>query len=138
MKAVMAVLFMAIHLTAVAGQDERQRIEMPAPMVAHMLANMRDHVVALNGMHRALASRDFEGAAQIAENQLGISSLEKHGAGHMATYLPKAMQAIGTEMHRAATRFALAAQERNLDKTLTELAAVTSQCVACHRAYRIQ
>jgi cytochrome c556 len=89
-------------------------------------------------MHMALAKKDFERAAQAAEQRLGISSLTTHGAEHMAPYMPKPMQAIGTEMHRAATRFALAAQERDLDMALTELAAVTSQCVACHSAYRVQ
>jgi hypothetical protein len=111
---------------------------MPAPMREHMLSNMRDHVATLNEMLMGLAKKDYDRAAQAAEQRLGISSLTTHGAEHMAPYMPKPMQAIGTEMHRAATRFALAAQERDLDMALTELVAVTSQCVACHTSYRVQ
>jgi hypothetical protein len=123
---------------ALAGPDVRVLVEMPAPMREHMLGNMRDHVATLNEMQLGLAKKDYDRAAQAAEQRLGISSLTAHGADHMAPYMPKPMQAIGTEMHRAATRFALAAQERDLIKALTELAAVTTQCVACHSAYRVQ
>jgi cytochrome c556 len=121
-----------------AEQDTRQLVALPPPMQAHMLGNMRDHIATLNEIHTALAARDFDRVAQAAEQRLGVSSLAAHGAEHMAPYMPKAMQTMGTEMHRAATRLALAAQERDLDKSLTELAAVTRQCVACHSAYRIR
>lgn len=124
--------------SAGAGQDTRQLVELPPPMQTHMLGNMRDHLATLNEIATALATRDFDRVAQAAEQRLGVSSLAAHGAEHMAPYMPKPMQALGTEMHRAATRLALAAQERDLDKSLTELAAVTRQCVACHSAYRIR
>jgi hypothetical protein len=133
------MLVLSLYASGVpAGQDARVLVEMPAPMREHMLGNMRDHVATLNEMQLDLAKKDYDRAAQAAEQRLGISSLAAHGAEHMAPYMPKPMQAIGTEMHRAATRFALAAQERDLNKALNELAAVTSQCVACHSAYRVQ
>ena len=50
------------------------------------------------------------------------------------------MQAIGTGMHRAASRFALIAKETAVDgdlaKAIAGLARVTEQCVACHAAFR--
>jgi hypothetical protein len=136
MRMIVALGIGLFTVAAVAEQDVRSKVEMPAPMVAHMLANMRDHVASLNEIHLALAARDFDRAGQVAEQRLGVSSLAAHGAEHMAPYMPKPMQAIGTEMHRAATRFALAAQERDLDKALVELAAITGRCVACHSSYR--
>jgi len=138
MRNVMLLIFCVHASSVLAGQDVRALVEMPAPMREHMLGNMRDHVATLNEMHMGLAKKDYERAAQAAEQRLGISSLTTHGAEHMAPYMPKPMQAIGTEMHRAATRFALAAQERDLNKALNALAAVTTQCVACHSAYRVQ
>ena len=51
-----------------------------------------------------------EKAARIAEERLGMSSLQMHGAHEAAKYMPKGMQDIGSEMHRSAIRFAIEAQ----------------------------
>jgi cytochrome c556 len=47
------------------------------------------------------------------------------------------MRAIGTEMHRAASRFAVVATEGDPNQALAGLAKMTEQCVACHDAYRV-
>ncbi|MGB1109527.1 MAG: hypothetical protein ACPG4N_04180, partial [Gammaproteobacteria bacterium] len=55
--------------------------------------------------------------------------------------MPKAMGAIGTSMHRAASRFALAARDADVDgglaKAFGALSEVMQQCVACHEGYRV-
>ena len=120
--------------------DSRQLVEMPPPMAQHMLSNMRDHLVAITEILRALGNGEFQRASEVAERRIGLSSLDAHGAAHMAPYMPKAMQDIGTQMHRAASRFALVAQEAGADgnsaKAVSALSKVTEQCVACHAAYR--
>lgn len=125
-----------------AAPDARVVIELPPPMRAHMLANMRDHLTALHEIQAALARDEAGRAAQIAERRIGMSSLESHGAGHMAPYMPKPMQDIGTNMHRAASRFARTAEEagvrRDLRPALQALSEVTQQCVACHAGYRLK
>ena len=122
--------------------DGRQLVEMPAPMQEHMLANMRDHLAAMGEIQAALAVGKFGQAADVAENRIGMSSLEAHGASHMAPYMPKSMQDIGTAMHRSASRFARTAQEaavtRDLPKALGALANLTQQCTACHASYRLR
>lgn len=126
--------------TPVKAGDARQLVELPAPMVQHMLSNMRDHLVAITEIQRALGTGRFQHASEVAERRIGLSSLEAHGASHMAPLMPKAMQDIGTQMHRAASRFALVAQEAGADgngaRAIGALADVTEQCVACHAAYR--
>jgi hypothetical protein len=138
-----ATLLLLLSLTALpAAADTRQPVEMPAPMREHMLANMRDHLTALSEIHSALATAKYEQAADIAENRLGMSSLERHGASHMAPYMPKPMQDIGTNMHRAASRFARTAQEaavtRDLPRALGVLGELTQQCVACHAGFKLK
>lgn len=127
---------------AVAEPDARVAVELPPPMHAHMLANMRDHLTALHEIQAALARDETTRAAEIAERRIGVSSLESHGAGHMAPYMPKPMQDIGTAMHRAASRFARVAEEagvrRDLRPALQALSEVTQQCVACHAGYRLK
>ena len=127
--------------TGFAADDARQLVRMPAPMVQHMLGNMRDHLLALAEIQQALGKGDPARAADIAEKRIGLSSLDSHGASHMAGFMPKPMQDIGTQMHRAASRFARVAQDSgadgNLARALQALSEVTEQCVACHAAYRV-
>ena len=126
----------------VQASDTRPLVQMPAPMQEHMLANMRDHLAAMGEIQAALAVGKFGQAADVAENRIGMSSLEAHGASHMAPYMPKSMQDIGTAMHRSASRFARTAQEaavtRDLPKALGALADLTQQCTACHASYRLR
>lgn len=126
--------------TSMAANDSRELVNMPAPMVQHMLGNMRDHLLAITEIQQSLGKGDFQRAAEIAEKRIGMSSLESHGAAHMAAFMPKPMQDIGTQMHKAASRFALVAQESSADgnalRAVGALSEVTKQCVACHSAYR--
>ncbi len=56
--------------------------------------------------------------------------------------MPKGMREIGSEMHRAASRFALEAKNAgatgDMRPALEALATVTQRCVACHAAYRLK
>jgi hypothetical protein len=121
--------------------DARQLVEFPAKMRQHMLGNMRDHLTAISEIQQALSSGDFDKAADIAETRIGMSSLSAHGASHMAAFMPDKMQAIGTQMHRSASRFAVIAQESavegNVKNALAGLAKITQNCVACHAAFRV-
>lgn len=126
---------------AASAQDTRRKVELPPMMRDHMMANMRDHLLAVSEIQEALAGGAFDRAADVAENRLGMSSLKSHGASHMAPHMPEAMREIGTGMHRAASRFAVAAQEAAVTgdtrRALGSLAEVTRQCVACHAAFRV-
>jgi len=88
----------------------------------------------------ALATGKYDEAADIAENRIGMSSLQSHNASHMAPFMPKGMQVTG--MHRAASRFASTTQEvavtNDLPRTLGALADLTQQCVACYASYRLR
>lgn len=146
MKRFISMVFMvALAATmeiAVAQQENRQLVELPAMMSQHMLANMRDHLNTLHTIQQALAANEYDKAADLAETRLGMSSLPLHGAAHMAPYMPKPMQAIGTEMHHAASQFAVIAKESavdgNMARALGALSKVTEQCIACHNSYRIR
>jgi hypothetical protein len=80
-------------------------------MHQHMLGNMRDRLLAVSEIQQELSLGAFDKAAGIAEKRLGMSSLTAHGASHMAPHMPKEMQEIGTQMHRAASQFAVLAEE---------------------------
>lgn len=134
-----AVLFMTS--ACFAETDTREKVEFPEMMQQHMLANMRDHLLAINEIQAFLAVTEYEKAAEVAEQRLGMSSLDNHGAAHMTSMMPQAMQAMGTNMHKAASQFAITVVETSvsgdLKPALGALSKITQQCVACHQAYRV-
>ena len=85
-----------------------------------------------------MANGQLDQAAEVAESRLGMSSLESHGASHMAKFMPEGMRQAGTSMHRAASRFALKTQEGEVLPAYNALSEITSACVACHSSYRIR
>jgi hypothetical protein len=144
-KQLVSLMLLTSCLVAPASADDsdtRSLVALPRMMQEHMLANMRDHLLAVAQIQEALAEGRFEAGAKIAEERIGMSSLASHNAAHMAPYMPKPMQAIGTEMHRAASQFAIVAQDasvdRDLARALKSLSAVTERCIACHAEYRIR
>jgi cytochrome c556 len=142
MKKILQTILLAASLimaaqTCAADEDTRIKVDLPAMMKTHMLHSMRDHLLAVHEIQAALAKGEFDKASDIAEKRIGMSSLDSHQAAHMAPFMPEGMQAIGTEMHHAASRFAMTASEGDLARSLAALSRVTEQCVACHMTYRV-
>jgi hypothetical protein len=140
-----ALALLAATAGAVQAQDARALVQLPEPMQEHMLGNMRDHLATLSEIIGDVADGKFDNAAKLAEQRLGMSSLGSHGAAHMAPFMPKPMQDIGTSMHRAASRLAIVLQDTSVSPTFDAmrdvsraLHEVTSTCAACHGSYRIR
>ena len=136
--AAMFVLLASMSPVLSADVDSRQLVQLPEMMQQHMLSNMRDHLSAMNNILVSLSKDDLDAAGEIAEQRLGMSSLETHGASHMAKYMPEGMREAGTNMHKAASRFALKAQEGDLLPAYKMLSEISSACVECHSGYRIR
>jgi len=135
--------------------DTRQALDLPAPMRARMLANMRKHHEAISDILAALAQGDGARAGRIADERLGVSSMGaaacKPGAASgnmgdmaamMARHMPEEMRAMGLAMHESASKFAATAAKiqpgGDLKPALAELAQVTQNCASCHSAYRLK
>jgi hypothetical protein len=130
------VLFMA---TSVQGEsDPRIQLDLPEPMQIHLLASMRQHLVVIDQLLGMLAREEFDKAADLAEGELGMSSLDKHGASHIAKYYPKQSAQFGTNMHKAASRFARVAQEGDALAAYKALGEITQNCVGCHTTARVR
>ena len=142
-----ATLALAQHqhshdLSTPSAPDTRQFVEFPPALVEQTLANMRDHLQTLQEIQLHLGMGHTDIAAKIAEERLGMSSLGLHGAAEVSKYMPQGMQDAGTAMHRAASRFAITAQDTgvtgDLKPVFTGLAEITAQCVGCHAGYRLK
>jgi hypothetical protein len=124
--------------TSVSSNDTRILVELPEMMQQHMLSNMRDHLAAINEILVYLGNDELDKAAEVAEYRLGMSSLGSHGASHMAKFMPEGMRQTGTAMHKAASRFALKAQEGEPLAAYNALSEITAACVACHSGYKVK
>ena len=131
-------LLLSTSPVSVADNDTRQLVQLPEMMQQHMMSNMRDHLTAINEILVHMGDGEFDKAAEIAEQRLGMSAMESHGASHMARFMPEGMRQAGTGMHRAASRFALKAEEGEPLPAYKMLADITSACVTCHSGYRIK
>ncbi|MDE3176937.1 MAG: hypothetical protein KGM15_12625 [Pseudomonadota bacterium] len=138
--------------------DNRDLLHFPPPLRAQMLRNMRDHVETLSGILAALASDDFNGAAKIATERLGLDSpaaaackpksanAAPSSQGSMdemmALFMPTPMRAIGLALHTSASEFSVvatrAAATHDTKAAVEALSRVSQNCVACHAAYRLQ
>lgn len=130
------------HPAVKPSTDTRELVAFPSELVEHTLANMRDHLFALQEINAALASGSHDRAAKIAEERLGMTSLKLHGAHEVAKYMPQGMQDAGSAMHRAASRFAIEAQNAavtgDLRPALGALSELMNGCVGCHAGYRLK
>ncbi|WP_442755430.1 hypothetical protein ACNHKD_01830 [Methylocystis sp. JAN1] len=135
-------------------KDTRIEVDLPDPMKAMMLTNMRGHQQAVAEILAALSKGDGSEAARIAETRLGMGSPGSAAckpnatSGElgdmpkmMASHMPEEMRAFGMAMHAQATKFAeeasKAKQGGDLRPALAELGQVVQACNACHAAYRL-
>lgn len=132
------IFLLSLSLFVQAENDTRQLVKLPDMMQQHMMANMRQHLESINEILILMSNNKLDKAADVAEQRLGMTSLTSHNASHMGKFMPKEMQQAGTSMHKAASRFALKAQEGDANAAYKILGEVTSACVACHAGYRIR
>lgn len=122
--------------------DTRMLVAFPPPLVERTLANMRDHMAALQEINAAIARGDYGAAAKISETRLGMTALERFDSHNTAQFMPPGMQAAGEALHRSASRFAIAIQDADvtgdLKPALGELANTMQACVTCHAGFRLR
>lgn len=142
------------HVQMMSRKDERIEVDLPGPMKAHMLANMRGHQQAVAEILAALGKGDGEAAAKIAETRLGMGSPGSAACKPdaktgelgdmpkmMASHMPDEMRALGMTMHAQASKFAEEAAKLkaggDMRPALAELSQTVQACNACHAAYRL-
>ncbi|MDX2506949.1 MAG: hypothetical protein QNL62_21085 [Gammaproteobacteria bacterium] len=135
------LMFLALSIPVIANAD-RQSAELPSHVSRQLMSNMRDHLEVLEEITLLLSEDKYVEAADTAEKNLGMTSVEIHYQKFIGKYMPKGMRNIGRQMHEAASDFALSAREAEKDgsvnRAIAALSQVMKQCVACHNAYRAE
>lgn len=134
-------------LTAVAAdpampKDTRQAVSMPPLQRALIREDMLHHLVAFNEVLGLLNAGKLKEAAEVAERDMGVSSMGKHAAHTQGMgpgrFMPNEMRAVGIGMHKAASEFAEVAKKGDREAAYKALESVTGACVACHAGYRLK
>lgn len=122
--------------------DSRIAVEFPPAMREHILANMRDHLLAISQIQEAIGKANYDKAAQIAEDRLGMTALKTHGAYENSKYMPQGMRDIGSTLHKSASQFAIEIQNSSATgdtkPAMLALSKTTQACVACHAGYKLK
>lgn len=121
----------------VLAEDSRQFVELPEMMRVHMLGNMRGHLMTLGQAQGMLAAERWSDAAELIEQNLGMTSLEKHDAKHMASFMPEGMRSAGNRMHKTASRLARTLETGDATSAYAGFGELIERCQDCHGQYRI-
>jgi hypothetical protein len=71
-----APLLIGAAALTVQAKDAREPVELPPPTQAHMITDMRDHLVAFETIIRQHAEGQYDAAAETVESRLGMSALK--------------------------------------------------------------
>ena len=123
---------------SLAGEDLRTAVHYPPELKAETLAKMRDHLATLQAISAALAREDYDEAASLARSRLGMGSMDPKESQLSRKYMPKEMFHLGVALHKEAGRFAMVAEEEEMNATLGAFSDLTARCVVCHSRFRFE
>jgi cytochrome c556 len=102
----------------------------------HVLGEMRDFLVALQGITDGLARNDF-GAVAAAARKVGAGSEAGRMPPAIAKKLPPEFRQLARATHEGFDSLAAdAANRRDARQTLAQTSALMQRCNACHAAFR--
>lgn len=135
------ILVLAGQSAMAADYPTRNPVSLPADVKAIFLAQMLGHVVSLDAIVAALGLGDYQAAAAVAGEDLGVSRFQEAGGEH----LPEDFRAISARFRQAARDFAAEAAAMPAEPAAPELQSligalgeITAECRACHDAFRIE
>lgn len=131
----------AMAATAADSDDDaRQLVEMPAPAVALLRAEMRAHTLAIAEVSGLLAEGKFEEAAAVADARIGFGAmgLQRGNPNAPGRHMSSAMHRLAIGMHDAGNAWSEAIRSGDSKRIFAGYQMVMSACVSCHMAYRVR
>jgi cytochrome c556 len=123
-----------VHKMALASMDQRTPLPLPAVMAEHQKQNMREHLMAVQGVVAAIARGDMDGVAKAA-SRIGYSEAMGQMCEHMGAAAPGFTERA-LDFHHTADTIGEAARRGDRAAVLTALDRTLQACVGCHATYR--
>jgi hypothetical protein len=120
--------------TTLDALDSRTPVPLLPMMANHQKQNMRDHLLAVQEIIAALATRDFT-AIQKSAGRIGYSEQ----MGQMCTHMGAGASGFtetALEFHHVADTISQAAKKQDSDAVLAALTRTLSTCTSCHARFK--
>jgi hypothetical protein len=116
--------------------DKRSPVPLLPMMANHQKENMRDHLMAVQEIVSALATKDFA-AIEKSAGRMGYSEQMGQMCTHMGAGAPGfTEQALN--FHHTADKIGDAAKKRDADAVMKALTDTLATCTSCHAAFKQQ
>ena len=116
-----------------ADSDKRISLKLPAAMKVSQLAMMRGHLEAVNKIIADISIGEFDAAAQIAHQKLGLTPEMKKMCNMFGN---DNFRTLGLAFHQSADKLSDVLKTGNLKQSLAALHNTMNFCVQCHATYR--
>lgn len=114
--------------------DPRAPVPLLPMMAIHQKQNMRDHLLAVQEIVSAMATKDF-GAIEKSASRLGSSEQMLRMCNHMGAGAPGfAERALS--FHQTADKIGHAARKHDSNAIITALSETLAVCTSCHAAFK--
>jgi len=117
------------------GGPQRAVVPLTPEEREHVLGEMRDFLVALQGVTDGLARDDF-GAVAAAARKVGAGSESGRMPPAIARKLPPEFRQLARATHDGFDALAADAGRRDARHTLVQQSALMQRCNACHAAFQ--
>jgi hypothetical protein len=119
-----------------AAMDQRTPVPLLPMMANHQKQNMRDHLLAVQEIIAAVATKDFD-AVQSSVARIGYSEQMGRMCQHMGAGAPGFTE-LALKFHHGAERIGAAAKAQDSDAVLAALSTTLTTCTSCHQTFRQQ
>jgi hypothetical protein len=117
----------------ISSNDKRISLGLPQFARDRLLKNMREHLKAIHDITGLMAKDQFDKAALIAKNKLGLTDAMLKECQKMKR---EDYTSLGLAFHKSADKLSKALKEKDAKKSLLALSNTLNYCVSCHATFR--
>lgn len=114
--------------------DSRKPVKLNAMMAKHQLANMREHLNAVQEIIAAMSDRNFQGM-KTASQKLATTPQMAMMCEHMGQMTPGFTQ-MGMALHTEADKLVVLADKKDYNGFVKQLSVTTKTCTSCHAQFK--
>jgi len=118
---------------AVNFSDKRVSLGLPQFAKNRQLANMREHLEAINDIVKLIALGKFNKASNIANKKLGLTDAMLK---ECKKFDREDFKSLGFAFHKSANKLAKILKKKDTKQSLVALSNTLGYCISCHATFR--